>query len=373
MIEKEKYLDDYPKPITLESTEKIIKQMKNNICKIHLKEGSKGTGFFCKIRYNNESLLVLMTNNHVIDKETLEKEENLLISINNKQKNIELKNRNKYTNVKFDVTIIEIKNNDNINSYLELDDNILENISNVQYIKDNIYIIQYEGEKDEASVSYGILQNIDEEEKYTFEHLCSTGKGSSGSPILDIKNNKIIGIHKWSDKIDNNNKGTFINYPIKEFIEKKNNIIINNKKTNFHIFNNGKLEFEGEYLNEKRNGKGKEYYNNGRLEFEGEYLNGKRWDGLIYNINGNKESTITNGKGYIKEYDKYGKLKFEGEYLNGEKWNGKGKEYFYKGKLTFEGEYLNGKKWNGKVKEYKFNGELEFEGEYLNGERNRKK
>jgi len=35
------------------------------------------------------------------------------------------------------------------------------------------------------------------------------------------------------------------------------------------------LIFEGEYLNGKRNGKGKEYYDNGKLEFGGEYLNGK--------------------------------------------------------------------------------------------------
>ena len=39
---------------------------------------------------------------------------------------------------------------------------------------------------------------------------------------------------------------------------------------------NGELLFEGEYLNGKRNGKGREYYDDGYLEFEGEYLNGKR-------------------------------------------------------------------------------------------------
>ena len=33
------------------------------------------------------------------------------------------------------------------------------------------------------------------------------------------------------------------------------------------------LLFEGEYLNGKRNGKGKEYFYNGKLKFEGEYLN----------------------------------------------------------------------------------------------------
>ena len=58
------------------------------------------------------------------------------------------------------------------------------------------------------------------------------------------------------------------------------------------------------------NGKGKEYYNNGKLEFEGEYLNGER-----------------NGKG--KEYDDCGRLRFEGEYLNGER-NEKIKEYYQK-------------------------------------------
>ena len=33
--------------------------------------------------------------------------------------------------------------------------------------------------------------------------------------------------------------------------------------------------FEGEYLNDKRNGKGKEFFKQGELKFEGEYLYGK--------------------------------------------------------------------------------------------------
>ena len=65
-------------------------------------------------------------------------------------------------------------------------------------------------------------------------------------------------------------------------------------------------KFECEYLNGKRNGKGKEY-NYSELEFEGEYLNGKR-----------------NGKG--KEYFQ-NHLLFEGEYLNGKR-NGIGKLYY---------------------------------------------
>ena len=41
-------------------------------------------------------------------------------------------------------------------------------------------------------------------------------------------------------------------------------------------YRESKLEFEGEYLNGKRNGKGKEYARDGTLKFEGEYLNGER-------------------------------------------------------------------------------------------------
>ena len=74
------------------------------------------------------------------------------------------------------------------------------------------------------------------------------------------------------------------------------------------IYIETKLEFEGEYLNGEKHGRGKEYDNDyGNLKYEGEYLNGVR-----------------NGKG--KEYHENGNLIFEGEYLNGER-NGKGKEY----------------------------------------------
>ena len=65
----------------------------------------------------------------------------------------------------------------------------------------------------------------------------------------------------------------------------------------------GKLIFEGEYLNGKSwNGKGKEYYNyNGKLKYEGEYLNGKRWNGKGYNKEGKIDFEIKEGNGKIKE------------------------------------------------------------------------
>ena len=38
----------------------------------------------------------------------------------------------------------------------------------------------------------------------------------------------------------------------------------------------GRLEFEGEYINGERNGKGKEYNEDGKLIYEGDYFQGER-------------------------------------------------------------------------------------------------
>ena len=95
---------------------------------------------------------------------------------------------------------------DNINNYLELDDNIIKEL-NEEYVDKTLYIIQYpEGE---LSVSYGILNNIYLNKEYNFNHVCSTRNGSSGSPILNIKNNKLIGIHKESSN-GKFNRGLFL-------------------------------------------------------------------------------------------------------------------------------------------------------------------
>ena len=54
------------------------------------------------------------------------------------------------------------------------------------------------------------------------------------------------------------------------------------------------------YLNGERHGKGKEYYENGRIKFEGEYLNGKRRNGIGYNTRNNKVFELLNGYGLVK-------------------------------------------------------------------------
>ena len=222
----ETVLTGYPSPIPYDCSKEIIKQMEKNICKLKIGD-EQGTGFFCKIPFPDKEhlLTVLITNNHVIDENLLFKE-NAVIPLDIKDRNelkyLNLNNRMKSTYHEdiYDTTIIEIKKEDEINDYLELDDIIINNIKNdeiniKEYIDKTIYIIQYpEGE---LSVSYGIFLNTFEDKKYNIAHKCCTKEGSSGSPILNINKNKVIGIHKKGDK--KYNIGTLLNYPIKEFIK----------------------------------------------------------------------------------------------------------------------------------------------------------
>ena len=137
----------------------------------------------------------------------------------------------------------------------------------------------------------------------------------------------------------------------------------NGKGKEYDLF--GNLIFEGEYLNGKRDGKGKEYYNNNRIKLEGEFKDGLRWNGKGYDQNNNIVYELKNGKGYVIEYNDEGDLEFEGDYLNGKN-HGKGKVFYCNGKLEFEIEFLNGK-INGKGKEYYADNNIMFEGEYFNG------
>ena len=233
-----------PNEISYESTVKIKEQMEKNICKIDL-VNRQGTGFFCKIPFPNKDnmLSVLITNNHIIDEKMMEDGVEFPVTIKEKKDNlmISLKNRIKYTNQAYDTTIIEIKKEEEeiINNYLELDDKIIDDIIKKdnkisEYVGETIYIIQYPNGK--LSVSYGILIDILKgDQQYNFHHKCCTDGGSSGSPILN-ENNKAIGVHKEVNRGNvNYNVGSFLNFPIKDFILKNYKDKIYNKSRNTKI------------------------------------------------------------------------------------------------------------------------------------------
>jgi hypothetical protein len=189
--------------------------MEKCICKISYKEQKVGIGFFCKIPFAGEKkpLKYLITSNHILNEKILNKDNkcNEQISIvtryeQNKPKNIELnkKARASFCNNKLGITMIEIKDTDNIKYFLEMDTNNLNENQKYSNLNNQVYMIQNDNNND-VYVSYGIINNEDKNSFY-FMHTCHAFQGSSGSPIINMENHKVIGINK------ENNRGYFINF-----------------------------------------------------------------------------------------------------------------------------------------------------------------
>ena len=102
------------------------------------------------------------------------------------------------------------------------------------YNQKSVYLVHYpKGKKMEYSP--GAIKNISLD-NYNIEHYCPSEKGSSGCPIINLLNYKVIGIHKGSKEKSNFNLGTLIKGPIKEFNELYNvNEIIKNYVKLFKI------------------------------------------------------------------------------------------------------------------------------------------
>ena len=91
-----------------------------------------GSGFFCRIP--SKGLNALFTNNHVLDQTFLDNEKKLIYYIDKdgkdeeeKEINLEIR-RYKYTNKEMDFTVIEILDEDGINSFLDIDNLFFQKI-----------------------------------------------------------------------------------------------------------------------------------------------------------------------------------------------------------------------------------------------------
>ena len=189
-MKKEKKIRNSPEPVNIAGTKAILEQMINCICKIKIREAS-GTGFFCKIPLGkNESLNVLMTNYHILDEKYYEDNKEIHLLLNDEKEAFAidlLTGRKTYFNKEYDIAIIELKEEDGIKNFLELDDNLFKEKEKVFYEGKSIYVLQYPYGRN-ACVSYGLSINI---EKNDIKHTCSTENGSSGSPILTNENDKL--------------------------------------------------------------------------------------------------------------------------------------------------------------------------------------
>ena len=202
---------------------KELKEVEKRLCEIYANDMT-GTGFFCIIPLNeSENLKVLITANHIIGKD--DKEIIFSLKNDNEKKRIILdENRIKYTNVDFDITIIEIRENDGIEnqSFFEIDEILGEIINYKNYIE--IFLLFF-SDKKEIIISSGLIEEIINE-KTGIIHSCNSGRGTQGGPLINPINKKVIGIHIGALKERNYNFGIVLEGPIEEL----KNIIKNKKK-----------------------------------------------------------------------------------------------------------------------------------------------
>lgn len=205
---------------------------------------SYGTGFFCEITLSDHKnkFYALITNNHVLEYKDISKGKKIKISINDGAiyKTIYLDDsRITFTIEKpLDITIIEIIKEDKISQdcFLEIDDEIFEEKDLTKFFQKNIYLIHYP-KGNNVEYSTGKIKNISLD-NYTLQHFCESDIGSSGSPIINLNNFKVLGIHKGSKEGDNFNLGTFLKGPIEIFLEKNEKNIYNKLSKNINKLSN---------------------------------------------------------------------------------------------------------------------------------------
>ena len=333
----------------IKQTNIYLNKVSRSLCKITVRN-IRGTGFLIKINTNiNNAIFFLMTNEHVLTKELIERNEIITFYYDNgfQFRTIKLDKNERiiieFKNISLDITIVQILQKDNINE----DYFLLPSLKyNKIKIGDKIYIPQY---PNNLNVSEGTIIDIN---FYELSYNASTELGASGSPIILDNTIEVIGIHKEGSEYKN--YGNFI-YPILNQLNKVKN------KEEYYI---------GDIKNGLRQGKGKLYYNNGILKYEGDFINDKfEGYGKYFNENENKwkyyigewKNGLKHGKGKI--FDKNENLMYEGDFANGEL-EGKGK-FFSGNGVYYVGEFKNGS-MNGKGKLVNNNGITLYEGNFSN-------
>ena len=178
----------------------------------------KSSGFFIRFQKDNKRFYCIMTNDHCVSQNLINKEKEITIEYENKKKELTIKLNPKerfmksfknYTNFSLDITIIQIIEKDKINDeYFLLPDLDVNNYDKL--VGKEITITQFPKGGD-LKISNGEIKEINyKDNKYEFSYTASTLKGSSGSPIVLKNNGSVIGIHKAGNDIKKENYGDFI-------------------------------------------------------------------------------------------------------------------------------------------------------------------
>ena len=296
-----------------------------SICKI-VTPNTISSGFLIKFFKGEEDFFCLLTNNHVITNDLIEQKITISFYYDNesKPKEISLNGNERlikeFTEIDIDATVIEILTKDNIDKDYFLQPSIDHMDNTDKLLNREITIIQYPL-GGELSYSNGRVEEIN---GYEFTHKVSTQSGSSGNPVFLKDSIKVIGLHKSGIKDKSENFGDFIG-PIFNYFK---------NRLNYKIFLENGEYYIGKLKNKLKFGKGKIYYNDGKIKYDGEFIDDKF-------------------EGFGKYFSKNGGY-YIGEWRNN-KPHGKGKlllnkGYIFKNDILLDCKYLNGKKMEWKSK-----------------------
>ena len=230
------------KPISLKNMEKYLKKT-NATCKLIT---GKGTGFFCELQLQNNTMKVLLTCNHVLTENLIKNNSTITFKHQDTIKNLKI-NEKRFvcTNEELDYTCIQILNEDKLSDYFEIDTDINKNPNEIYY--NELFAIYQCPEGNDVSLSEGKIEEFKSDG--VIWHNISTDKGSSGGPLILSKNLKVVGIHRGELKNELNN-AIFINNILGDINQKlskqKSNInpiaTFSFEKKNYNIYS--KKQFE---------------------------------------------------------------------------------------------------------------------------------
>ena len=188
-------------PVLQQESEELYKRG-DSICLINFETNSNGitmnngfgNGFFCKL--NNSYIpfqKALFTNNHILNEENLKVGKKININYQTKDISIEItEKRNVFTDKTLDYTCVEIFEEDGINNFFEIDEDV---INKKMLLNDQeIFILQY-CQNSSIGSSTGKIFHITDNKMV---HSAVTENGSSGSPLIRRRRTEIkfvVGIH----------------------------------------------------------------------------------------------------------------------------------------------------------------------------------
>ncbi|KAL6632420.1 hypothetical protein LY90DRAFT_619985 [Neocallimastix californiae] len=190
----------------------LINNINRSICKIEVNKDNRishGTAFFVQIQIPSKKypLYGLITNNHVLDEESLTPGKTIDISfhnVNNEIYSILINDEDfVFTSELIDVTFIEL----NEEMKKEIDPYFLRPSNEDAEINESVIIFQYPQKI--LSMAHGNITSI---QGFNYLHKVSTSQGSSGSPILN-SNYEVVGVHKSS--LPKGENETYVNMAVK--------------------------------------------------------------------------------------------------------------------------------------------------------------